>query len=345
MGRIRRAWFTTFNLDISFFEKYILSALTGNQYSELKTPYDYESINAHLTNDNDFTSEDAIEVKVFCDYRAEITTGRPKQTVVQVYKVDNGDISGLNPDIRFSEGVFHPKVALLETYDGTYWVMTGSANLTFGGWATNRESFFFEQLLHTPNARAIGTFFSGISRKYKEFKDHPLLYKLNYGKFGSENCKWVFLSSFQHYSLSEYLNEQGVDTTLTVWSPYFGNDLTDVIDELKAQGFSELNIIPARTGSQKIRITTENYEKCSAMKGVRFRQDRLPASAQESFVHAKVWLTPDFLAIGSWNMTRSGMNISRHSNNNIEAVIFLNLTAREYRDLMEDNTTSPLRST
>jgi hypothetical protein len=31
IGKVKRAWFTTFNLDISFFEKYILSALMGKR--------------------------------------------------------------------------------------------------------------------------------------------------------------------------------------------------------------------------------------------------------------------------------------------------------------------------
>lgn len=344
MGRIKRAWFTTFNLDISFFEKYILSALTGNQYSELKTPYDYESINAQLTNDNEFSGDEAIEVKVFCDYRAEVSTGRPKQTVVQVYKLDIADMTGLNPEIKFSDGVFHPKLVLLETYSGAYWIMAGSANLTFGGWSTNRESFFCDQLLNTDNARAIGKFFTGITSKYREFKDHPLLNKLNSGKFGSELCKWSFLSSFQPFSLPAYLTNKVADSTLTIWSPYFGNDLPSVLEDLQEMGFSELTVIPAKTGSQKIRITPENYEKCNTINGVRFRQDRLPASAQESFVHAKVWLTPGLLAIGSWNLTQSGMNLSRHKNNNVEAGIVYSLTAREYKDLLAETPTSPLRS-
>ena len=45
IGTIKRAWFTTFNLDISFVEKYLLSILTGNLHSDLKIPQDYEIIN------------------------------------------------------------------------------------------------------------------------------------------------------------------------------------------------------------------------------------------------------------------------------------------------------------
>ena len=31
MGKVKRAWFTTFNLDISFFEKYIIFELLQNE--------------------------------------------------------------------------------------------------------------------------------------------------------------------------------------------------------------------------------------------------------------------------------------------------------------------------
>lgn len=343
IGRIKRAWFTTFNLDISFFEKYILSALTGNAYSELKSAYDFEAINALLTNDENFSSEESIEVAVFCDYRAELSTGRQKQTVVPVYKVNIEEISGLNPNLRYSEGVFHPKVALLETYLGEYWLMTGSANLTLGGWSANRESIFFDQIRNTEIAREVGRFFSGITSPYKEFKNHPLLHKLNNGKFGSDTCKWTFISSFSTNTLSDHLISSNEQTRLLIWSPYFSSDLHKLLEQLQEKGFTDISIIPAKTETDKIRITEETFEKCSELKRIYFRQDRSLTNATEAFVHAKVWITPKMLAIGSWNMTRSGMNISPTSNNNVEAGILYNLSHREYEEILTFYPTVPLK--
>ena len=344
LGKIKRAWFTTFNFDISFFEKYILTALTGSHYSEVKTPQDYEAISSQLSNDNYFTAADEIEVKVFCDYRVEKPTGRPKQTVIDVYKVDINNIKGINSSLKFTDGVFHPKVILLESYNGEYLLMVGSANLTFGGWAHNRESFFCDKILNTEVAREIGLFFSGITSNYKDLNNHPLLAKLNSGKFGNDSTKWSFVSSFSKTSFLNRIIKKGEEHPLTIWSPYFGGDLTQIVNELQEKGFNSIDIIPSKTESQKIRITESNYQECKKNKDIRFLQDRLPKVAIDSFVHAKVWLTPKALAIGSWNMTRSGMNISTKKNNNIEAGIIIGLTTREYNEIIKENSLSILQS-
>ena len=57
MGKVKRAWFTTFNLDISFFEKYILSSLQGVSYETIRSPLDYEALSVNLSNDEDVIEE------------------------------------------------------------------------------------------------------------------------------------------------------------------------------------------------------------------------------------------------------------------------------------------------
>ena len=260
LGKIKRAWFTTFNFDISFFEKYILTALTGSHFSEVKTPLDYEALSSQLSNDNYFTAANEIEVKVFCDYRVEKPTGRPKQTVVEVYKVDVKNLKGINQSIKFTEGVFHPKVILLESYKGEYLLMVGSANLTFGGWAHNRESFFCDKIQNTEVAREVGLFFSGIASNYKDLNNHPLLTKLNSGKFGNDVTKWSFISSFSKTSFLNRIIKKGEEQPLTIWSPYFGGDLPQIVSELQEKGFHSIDIVPSKTESQKIRITENNYQ-------------------------------------------------------------------------------------
>ena len=61
IGKPKRAWFTTFNLDIHFFEKYILSSLLGYSFKELKSPYEYEALNAHLANDQEALEDDKVK--------------------------------------------------------------------------------------------------------------------------------------------------------------------------------------------------------------------------------------------------------------------------------------------
>lgn len=345
IGKPRRAWFTTFNLDIHFFEKYILSALLGYSFKELKSPYDYEALNDHLANDQDTGEDDKVEVKVFYDYRALILGNKPKQTSVQLHPIEIKEVDGLNPDFKFREGVFHPKVVLIETVAGEYWLMVSSANLTFGGWAKNREGFFCEKIEDTRIGRDVGLFFQQITNSIRGFGEAPMLTKLAYGKLGQKDVSWRFFSSFNNGHFLDQLNSSNEASFLKVWSPYYADDLDEVLRELiEDEYFDIIEIIPAKTEKQKIRITEETYNACLNQGGVSFRQDRLPFQAQASFVHAKVWLTPNSLAVGSWNMTRSGMNISQKANNNIEAGIIYSLTRREYEQVLDLYATSPLKS-
>ncbi len=344
MGRLKRAWFTTFNLDIGFFEKYILSALTGTAFTELRNPYDYESFNKQLINDGQFTEEDSLEVKVFCDYRAEMQTGRQKRTVVPVYKVNVADIGNAPTNRFFQHGVFHPKVVLLQTYLDEYWIMVSSANLTFGGWSSNRESFYCSKITSTRNAREIAQFFAGFTQKIPDCKSHPLLEKLQTGRFGNEDSGWKFVSSFGSNTFADEMTSGGGSRTLTVWSPYFSTELPTILEELRAKGYDSIQIIPAKTGAQRIRLTEQTHQQSIAIKGVQFRQDVLPPSLQAVFVHGKVWLTPDQLAIGSWNMTRGGMNTSKAGKNNVEAGVILRIKPKQYQEITDRHKTKPLSS-
>lgn len=340
---IKRAWFTTFNLDISFFEKYILSALLGKSYQDNNTPYDYEALNAELANVQSELDGNKTEVRVFYDYRSLRTEGKPKQTAVHLHPINMSTIPGLKKR-RFKDGVFHPKVTLLETYSGKYWLMVSSANLTLGGWARNRECFFINEITNTSIGRDVGKFFSGIIDSIKGFEDNELLNKLNTGKFGTEEVKWRFLSSFNEENLIDSLNYTNGKLPLKVWSPYFADDLSNLVDEYQGAYFDPIEIIPAKNENQKIRITADEFKKCVTINGIKFKQVKLPDSAQDSFVHAKVWLTPKSIAIGSWNMTRSGMNCSAKANNNLEAGIVYYLSPNEYKKIQEQYSTLPIKN-
>ena len=344
MGKIKSAWFTTFNLDISFFEKYILSALVGVQYQDIRSAYDYESINLSLAEESETDTEDKIEVKVFYDYRAEVPTGKQKQTTVHLHPVDPSRIQDINGRRIFREGVFHPKIIVLENVNRELWLMVSSANLTFGGWARNREGFFCSKLENTRIARDVGEFFQRIVDSIHGFQDAGLLYRLNNGKIGQEEAGWYFLSSLNKYGFVENLNPTYQALPLQVWSPYFAEDLPTLLDELKEEEYFEsINIIPAKNERQKIRIVKEIFDECNAKEGIKFFEERLPSQLMESFTHAKIWLTPKALAIGSWNMTRAGMNICTTPTNNIEAGIIYSLRTQDYNRLMDSGNVRTLK--
>jgi hypothetical protein len=347
MGKVKRAWFTTFNLDISFFERYLLSALAGISYRELNNPTSYEALNKILANDEAEPTDENIDVKVFYDYRALMVSGKSKQTAVPLYPVDVKKISGQNPQIKFTHGVFHPKVILIETYVGEYWLMTGSANLTFGGWSRNRESFFCERITDTYIARAVGRFFTGITSSLRGFDGNdPLLNKLNSGKFGTTRSRWQFFSSFEKDTFLDQILKSDSNHKLIVWSPYFSDEIDELIQDHLSEHFETIDIVPAKNKNLKIGITEKKFMACSQIEALRFKQERLPVAVAESFVHAKAWLTPRLLAIGSWNMTRSGMNIisgNHRTSHNVEAGILYSLTAGEYKQVTDRHTLTNLK--
>jgi hypothetical protein len=342
MGPIRRAWFTTFNLDVHFFEKYVLSALMGEDYRELRTPYDYEALNVRLANEEDSLNDDRMEVRVFYDFRAMSSGGKQKQTGVHLHPVNIRKIRALGSPARFRDGVFHPKVVLLETAAGEHWLMASSANLTLGGWSKNRESFFCEKIVDKDEARKVGAFFEGIAGSVQGLGSSQLLAKLNSGRFGDKQDKWMFVSSFDELGFLDVLKKKNEQVPLRIWSPYFADDLHGVSMKLLENDFSRLEIVPAKNETQKIRITPQSYAHCIKDKRMSFLQDRLPDQAREAFVHGKVWLTPEVLAIGSWNMTQSGLGISKTGNNNVEAGILYLLSSQEYEAILKDLPVSKL---
>lgn len=341
IGRLKRAWFTTFNLDISFFEKYMLSALLGKDYHDVKTPHDYEALSAELANDAEELDGIKTEVRVFYDYRALKTEGKPKQSTVHLHPVDLKKINGIETQ-NFKDGVFHPKVILLEGYDGRYWLMVSSANLTMGGWARNRECFFLEQITTRSNAREINSFFSAITSNNEDFADSQVSKKLIRGQFDSGESNWSFISSFGSRKFIDALITKNSKQAIRVWSPYFADDLSELINEYHGSYFDSIEVIPSKNENLKIRITEEAFNKCQTIQNLQFLQEKLPTAAQEAFVHAKVWLTPEKIAIGSWNMTRSGMNCSKQSNNNIEAGIVRLLSKGEYQSIIKNYTSKLL---
>lgn len=357
VGEIKRAWFTTYNLDIAFFEKYILSAILNDSPDNLRQPVHYENLSAYLASNeeelepkktaskNDESKFSKTEVKVFYDYRM-LEGNVPKRTTVGLYPIEPKQVAKGN-SYSFRGGVFHPKVILLETRNGEYWLMVSSANLTFGGWSRNREGFFFEKL-NIKNFKLVGAFFSAlITPMYaKEFMDNGLFNEFNRKRHETHPVNWEFVSSFHPKSLIAHLAGSQTENPLQVWSPYFSKDLKNLIAQLKQEGFSEIRVMPAKNENGKIGITQSDILQST---DIQIHQDRLPKEAHDSLVHAKIWLTPEKLAIGSWNMTHAALGLNNDSKNNIEAGIIYNLSGNEYQQILEAYQTisleNPLYST
>ena len=317
MGRVRTAWFTAYNLDIGFFEKYILSALVGIDARDMSRPEDYEAISNSLSEES---GRERIDARVFYDARALINTGKPKLTTVDLHAIDPQLI-----DKRFAGGVFHPKVALFENDHGQFWLLTGSFNMTLSGWARNRESFFLQPIEDSENALEVFTFFSRLASHCK-VESLDVLQRLRRVK-SDTTATWKFRSSLSESFWLDDLRRKGQGSDMRIWSPYFGESLPDLIAQLHDRGWSVLEVIPATNESQKIRIEADNYSAASKL--VQFMREDVTGVDPDVFVHAKVWLTSNSVAIGSWNMTQAGMNLSPGGGNNIEAGVVVSLSTGE----------------
>jgi len=319
VGTIRTAWFTTYNFDISFFEKYVLSAIAGMPPTDIRGPTGFEILNDKIVKSKD----GKIDVKVFHDFRA--MQAKKKHTCIQTI--------GVNPkkiDDMFSHGVFHPKVALLINDKNQAWLITGSANLTISGWSRNSEGVIIEEIKDKKNAQSVTDFFLGLLQRDEEREQLEEL-NLIWQKKLRKRRKWKFLHSISKDLLLDELESETAE--MLVWSPYFSEALDEIISS-HLPWVSNLKIIPDFTSSGSIRMSPEAIEKTCLNPAVEWNRDLHDyKEVEELFVHAKIWLTLKKLAIGSWNFTEAGLNISKSNRNNIEAGICKDIKEDSFQEL------------
>ena len=337
IGTIKSAWFTTFNLNITFFEQWILPMITKVDFNQAKTLRDYEEMNDLLTDTKDRLG---IDVRVFYDYRAIKNQNETKRTSISLHPINVETFSADGNTNFFKGGVFHPKVCLIQNEQGRYFLMAASANLTLSGWARNRECFFFSEIQGKNNARKIGDFFDQIITGFDFALNNQIIKELTGGRGWGDNPKWAFVSSATDYFEDELKKQVAIskDKCLTIWSPYWSLELKALLNQLKDNGFEKIRLVPSKNESGLIAITKSIYEDCSSIDGVSFEEEKWGA-VERPLIHAKVWMTDNAISIGSWNMTRPGSNIQKSrkrtedNKNNFEAGIIVEINRSEYKEL------------
>lgn len=305
VGVIKIAWFTTFNLSLDFFEKYVLSALVKTNPFDLKNIKDFEALNDRIVN----AEGGAVNVKVFHDYRAL----RPdiKRSSVQTI-----GIKPKNIDNSFAHGVFHPKVTLLVNDKNEAWIVTGSANLTISAWSKNSEGIVFKKIDDKANAQAVTDFFLGLLNDNAE-KEKLRELNLKWQKKLKSKSNWKLIHSIAKDRLLDHISQQLCEE-MVVWSPYFSDEFSEIIKE-HLGWVKNLNVVPDITTSGAMRLSSEAVSDALSTTNVKLQKD-LHDYGEDLLVHAKVWCTPSKMAIGSWNFTKAGLNVSGTANN-IEAGI------------------------
>jgi hypothetical protein len=314
VGFVKTAWFTTFNLNLDFFEKYVLAALVKTNPFDLKNIKDFEALNDRIVN----AEGGSIDVKVFHDYRALQPT--VKRTSIQTIAIKPQNLGA-----SFSYGVFHPKVCLLINDKDEAWILTGSANLTLSAWSRNSEGIVLKKIEGKENAQSITDFFRGLLQTESEREKIRIL-NIGWQKTLKENSNWNFIHSLSEHKLVNYLKEKSCDEML-VWSPYFSDDFSDIIKN-DLDWVTNINVIPDLTAAGAIRLPQDNIIAALETHKLTLQKD-LFDYGEEVFVHAKIWCTPRKIAIGSWNFTKAGLNLSQTANN-IEAGIVESINPEIY---------------
>lgn len=324
LGDLKLAWFTSFNMDIYFIEKYLLSAINHMPPEDFRTLRDYEVLNECLHQREE--ADQKIDIKFFYDFRAD-NSSDSKKTCVSIVPVNPKNLT--SKDEKQFNGVFHPKISLLVNNKNEAYILATSANLSLSAWARNSECAIFKKIEDRTNAHKVVQFFKTISN----VADHPILKELDtqWQKLDKERSDWDFLSSCEQGGLLDKI--ESAKDELTVWSPYFSDDLPQIIDN-HLNG-STIELVPDAIEGVKVRISNEVMEKIHSMEKVILKKDQFDfKEAVKPFVHAKTWLTKDAIAIGSWNFTNAGLNLTK-TNCNVEAGIIQKLDADSYNALKQ----------
>lgn len=321
LGGLRRAWLTSFNINIEFIERYILPALV--EQDPIKDRMAAEALHHRLFVDQDTQ----IDVHVFADRRM-IRRDDAKWTAVPIHGVSPRLFNGFG-----EQSLFHPKVIYLEGPRGAI-LGAGSANLTIEGWSRQQECYVFEKVISQAQFESVRTFFEPL---FKQTPLGTLPWSPPPIQHGNPGLTWEFVHSFQESAFLERLFDGVNPSDLVAWSPYFAGDLArflNVIREISGSPNLRIHLIPDLLNGMSIRTQSSNTleEQCKK-ELVTFRNNpvswQAPADV-DRFCHAKVWMTAQKLAIGSWNFTGPGSNAyakqaEKNARANIEAgLIFPN---------------------
>lgn len=313
LGPIKRAWFTTFNLGIPFFESHVLPVLLETDLPANRM--DYENMQLQL-------AQGGLDVRVFCDMRM-MEADQLKRTAVPVHGVLPGRL-GLDGFGR--ESLFHPKVIFLEDANGRMVLGTGSANLSVSGWGRNQEVFVFRAVSNDEQYKQVKRFFKPLLKAAGLGESQALRVRR---LFAGNDLDWRFSHSFEKEDFLQLLLADAQTKQLTVWSPYFSRDLARLLKKVRDFTHADLtfSIVPDRVSNRYVRTKWTDAIGQMLKQGMLSFHDRPSPRAEEiEMTHAKIWLATGrraCLAIGSWNCTEPGS--ASFELRNVEAGILLNV--------------------
>lgn len=297
---VQTAWFTTFNLDPELIEKFLLPCIVDKEPTDLVTAEDFEALNVDLQD-----KDRNIDVKIWYDYRA-LNFRNNKRTTIDLFPVDPSILYNVNK----TAAIFHPKVIFLKGSSEAY-LITGSFNLSIAAWSSNRESVIVKRIDDRKNANNVISFFKGLGANTSKLIKWADSMK-------KKEADWHFIYSLSNeFNLFDHI-EKG---DLSVWSPYFSANTDKFIKSLQKKGYKKITLIPDVPDNGRIRILSDDLELLNKNSSVSICKSS-DYDESQPFHHAKVWLTSNSLAVGSWNCTypATGLDIA-DTEKNVEAGI------------------------
>lgn len=272
IGKINRAYFTTFNIDSEFVEKYILPPLLNEDIPDNK--FSLEDLNLSLM------KKIKPDIKFF--YDVNMLLSYEKRTLVEFHP------------ILVTSGFFHPKVIYLEGADISY-LFVGSGNLTYSGWGKNIEAFKVVEITNNENLR------NQVLNFYDEvFNMAGLKINRKTKRKAIYDNKIDFVYSARQDSSSWFLKNLNLNSSLQVYSPYFSDDLDNLFTSEQFQGLSTIDIVPDLIGNVKIRLKLLPEDP-----RISFYVNKKPDNV--SINHSKIWISEKKYAIGSYNCTEAAL--------------------------------------
>lgn len=309
VGTLQRVWLTSFVINIEFIETYLLPTILGMDPPKLRM--DYEGMQQVL-------SERGIDIRVFCDKRF-IEPDQNKRTAIPIHGVSPERLLS-NGDISFSEhSLFHAKVIYLQG-DKSSVLGSGSANLTVDGWGRNQEVFSFVPVASPSMAESVRSFFKPVFTNVQERfpEDFPIPNQA--ADQGVSFCHSLAGIPFLNRLFDSKPSE------LAVWSPYFSRDISKYVRNLQHFAMApdlRVQLVPDRVENQYLRAEwNQGLAELHDQGLLSLHQSPFKRDDRSFMTHAKLWKTPDRLAIGSWNFTQTGSNLisgSGSPTHNVEA--------------------------
>lgn len=339
---VKSALFYTFNFDPRFFENYIMPLLvTGNEFND-------ESIHNKILWRKYQRDSLIPPITVYCDYFAK----------------NNSEAPTLGYDVfcvrmPFAKGKicnFHPKhiIIELEDSDGKQKILfiTGSGNLTPGGWCDNFEVFSVKYISRdrTTPMRSTKNLLQKMINQVSALKgsdglssaEQRIYNFLNYVKFDDKFKKKFKYHYSGHSNFNDFLKDNiGSDiiTEIEIISPYFSNHIR-LLSLLRAFNDPIIKILIPTLRSNEVILKKEIFDLLKENNVQWCKWANSEYNGEVRNLHAKLYRFYSdqmvYTIVGSVNFTEPAWSSLKELNNNANmesAMLYIEPNAENNRIL------------